>query len=177
MSTATEAATSAFTVSQFPCRSDNYGYLLHDQSTGQTAAIDTPCGRSYNEELERRGWKLTHILNTHHHHDHTGANLELKTEGVTIIGPRKEKHKIPGIDLPVGEGDKLKFGNHEIIVMDGGGHTKGHVIFYFPGESSVFVGDCLFSLGCGKMFEGNPAQFWRSLETLRDLPDDTMVYW
>lgn len=173
----TNTCSSSFTVSQFPCRSDNYGYLLHDPVTGQTAAIDTPCGRSYKDELEKRGWTLTHILNTHHHHDHTGANIELKTDGVTIIGPKNEQHKIPGIDIPVGEGDKVKFGSQEIMVMDGGGHTKGHIVYYIPDESTLFSGDCLFSLGCGRMFEGNPNQFWKSLESIRDLPDDTLVYW
>jgi hydroxyacylglutathione hydrolase len=176
MSTVSEASVSTFTVAQFNCLGDNYGYLLHDPSTGETAAVDTPCGKTYKEELERRGWKLTHILNTHHHHDHTGGNLELKEKGVTIVGPVNEKQKIPGIDKPVGDGDAFEFGNSNVVVMDAGGHTKGHVAYYFPDQSKVFVGDCLFSLGCGKMFEGNPIQFWSSLEGLRALPDDTLVY-
>jgi hydroxyacylglutathione hydrolase len=177
MSTATEACASTFTVAQFLCRSDNYGYLLHDPSTGATAAIDTPSARTYKEELESRGWTLTHILNTHHHGDHTDGNIELKQDGVTIIGPINEKQKIPGIDTPVGDGDTVQFGKFKAIVMDAGGHTKGHVAYYFPEQSSVFVGDSLFSLGCGRMFEGTPTQFWASLERLRALPDDTIVYW
>ncbi len=166
-----------FSVAQFPCLSDNYGYLLHDPVSGQTAAVDTPCGDTYGKELDRRGWKLTHILNTHHHHDHTGGNLELKRPGVIVIGPKDEKEKIPGIDQAVGGGDTIEFGGAKIMVMDAGGHTKGHVAYYFPHQSKVFVGDCLFSLGCGKMFEGTPEQFWSSLYSLRQLPDDTLIYW
>lgn len=162
---------------QLPCLSDNYGYLLHDPVTGQTAAVDTPDAKPYQDEMDRRGWKLTHILNTHHHWDHTGGNTELKGAGVTIIGPKNEKEKIPGIDQPVGEGDEFEFGSSKVVVMDAGGHTKGHVSYYFPEHSKVFVGDCLFSLGCGKMFEGTPEQFWGSLEKLRQLPDDTLVHW
>jgi len=163
-------------LAQFPCLSDNYGYLLHDPISGQTAAVDTPCGDTYQEELDRRGWKLTHILNTHHHHDHTGGNVQLKGSGVTVVGPRNEKEKIPGIDKPVGGGDVIEFAGSKVIVMDAGGHTRGHVAYYFPDQSKIFVGDCLFSLGCGRMFEGTPEQFWSSLERLRQLPDSTMVY-
>jgi len=164
-------------VAQFVCLSDNYGYLLHDPVSGHTAAIDTPCGTTYQQELERRGWKLTHILNTHHHKDHTGGNVELKGSDVTVIGPQNEKEKIPVIDHAVGGGDEFEFAGTKVMVMDAGGHTKGHIAYYFPDQSKVFVGDCLFSLGCGKMFEGTPEQFWSSLEKLRTLPDDTVVYW
>jgi hydroxyacylglutathione hydrolase len=171
------STTPSFTVAQFPSRSDNYGYLLHDPETGATAAIDTPDARDYKNELSERGWKLTHIFNTHHHHDHTGGNIELKDEGVIVVGPKNEKHKIPGIDLPVGHGDEIRFGNFHGKVIDVGGHTKGHVAYWFPDQSKAFVGDALFSLGCGKMFEGTPQQFWASLQRLRDLPDDTLIYW
>mmetsp|Transcript_15860 Transcript_15860/g.45554 ORF Transcript_15860/g.45554 Transcript_15860/m.45554 type:complete len:318 (-) Transcript_15860:234-1187(-) len=166
-----------FKVHQFPCLSDNYGYLIHDESTGATAAIDTPDADAYKRELDRKGWKLTHVLNTHHHWDHTGGNLELKSAGdVTVVGPAVEKEKIPGIDSALGEGDTLTFGGTNARVMDVGGHTNGHVAFYFPDEGAVFVGDSLFSLGCGRMFEGTPSQYWKSLQNLRSLPDDTTVY-
>ena len=151
--------------------------MLHDDESGQTAAVDTPCAKTYRKELDSRGWKLTHIFNTHHHWDHTGGNLELKGDGVKVIGPKNEKEKIPGLDQPVAEGDEFEFAGSKVIVMDAGGHTKGHVAFYFPDHSKVFVGDCLFSLGCGKMFEGTPEQFWSALQKLRALPDDTLVYW
>jgi len=172
----TETCPSVFTIAQFPCLSTNYGFLLHDPTTGETAAIDTPEAGPYKEELKTRGWNLTHIFNTHHHHDHTGGNLELKKDGVVIYGPVKEKHKIPGIDVVVDEGDTVSFGNFKASVIDVGGHTKGHIAYYFEEQSIIFVGDSLFSLGCGRMFEGTPAQFWKSLEKLRNLPDDTIIY-
>lgn len=169
---------------QFPCLDDNYGYLLHDAETGQTAAVDTPCAATIEKELVKRGWRLTHVLNTHHHHDHTGGNLDLKTrEGqadgeVTIVGPADEREKIPGIDVAVGEGDTVPFGSTSgARVMDVGGHTLGHIAYYFPEAQKVFCGDALFALGCGRMFEGTPRQFWKSLKNLRDLPDETDVYW
>lgn len=152
------------------------------------------------------------------HYDHTGGNLDLKTDGVTsklnnntkfcitvfvckmilhgpnlqswsnlcfhlnkpprvVVGPTKEKNKVPGIDVTVGEGDKVKFGTTEAIVMDVGGHTNGHIAYYFPEAQKVFCGDALFALGCGRMFEGTPTQFWKSLRSLRELPDETTVYW
>lgn len=112
------------------------------------------------------------------HYDHTGGNEELKAagDGVTIVGPAKEKSKIPGIDAAVGAGDTVKFGQTTGTVMDVGGHTLGHIAYYFPEDKTVFVGDSLFALGCGKMFEGTASQFWTSLKGLRDLPDDTIVY-
>lgn len=100
----------------------------------------------------------------------------MKTDGVTIVGPTKEKDKVPGIDVTVGEGDTVKFGDGEATVMDVGGHTNGHVAYYFPDAQNVFAGDALFALGCGRMFEGTPKQFWKSLRSLRDLPDETTVY-
>jgi len=174
------ASTSSLSVVQLPCLSDNYGYLLRDEVTGATAAIDTPDAKPYLDELRKRNWKLTHVLNTHHHYDHTGGNMELKNHGgdnVKIVGPANEKSKIPGIDEAVGGGDVVEFGSTKAQVIDVGGHTKGHIAYYFPNEKLVFVGDSLFALGCGKMFEGTPTQFWDSLRRLRDLPDDTLVYW
>jgi len=168
-------SSAAFEVAQIPCLGDNYGYLIHDPKTGQTAAVDTPCAASYKKELAKRGWRLTHILNTHHHYDHVGGNTELKTEGVTVYGPAADGD-IPGMDVPLKEGDTVSFGGTDATVMDVGGPTRGHIAFYIPREKTAFVGDSLFALGCGKMFEGTPAQFWASLLRLRELPDDTLVY-
>ncbi|KAL7543678.1 hypothetical protein ACHAXR_012993 [Thalassiosira sp. AJA248-18] len=162
-------------VAQFPCLSDNYGYLIHDPRTGQTAAVDTPCATTYKNELAKRGWTLTHILNTHHHGDHVGGNRELKTEGVKIYGPAADGD-IPGMDVPLKDSDTLSFGGANAEVMDVGGHTVGHIAYCFPEEKTAFVGDSLFALGCGKMFEGTPTQFWASLQRLRNLPDDTTIY-
>lgn len=168
--------TSKTEVAQFPCLSDNYGYLIHCEETNETAAIDTPDAKVYKKVLDSKGWKLSHIINTHHHFDHTGGNLELKRDGVKIYGPLKEKEKIPGIDITLTEGDTVPFGGKEIHVLDVGGHTDGHIALYFKDDGMVFVGDALFALGCGKMFEGTPMQFWTSLLKLRALPEDTLVY-
>lgn len=119
----------------------------------------------------------THIFNTHHHGDHTGGNLKLKTEGVKVYGPREEANKIPGIDVQVEGGDEFIFGSSTCKVLNVGGHTLGHIAYHFPTSNVVFVGDSLFSLGCGRMFEGTPEQFWASLKRLRELPDETYVYW
>lgn len=167
----------SLTVAQFPCLGDNYGYLIHDETTGQTAAIDTPCATTYQNELKKRGWKLTHIFNTHHHDDHVGGNKDLKQgSDVKVYGPTKEQDRIPGIDAAVGGGDSFEFGSVKTNVLDVGGHTLGHIAFYFPDENKVFCGDALFALGCGKMFEGTPDQFWTSLKGLRELPDETTMY-
>eukprot|EP00591_Stephanopyxis_turris_P009533 CAMPEP_0195521840 /NCGR_PEP_ID=MMETSP0794_2-20130614/19452_1 /TAXON_ID=515487 /ORGANISM="Stephanopyxis turris, Strain CCMP 815" /LENGTH=269 /DNA_ID=CAMNT_0040651467 /DNA_START=368 /DNA_END=1177 /DNA_ORIENTATION=+ len=178
MSASNNQPTPSITVAQFPCLGDNYGYLIHDEATGETAAIDTPCGATYQRELDKRGWKLTHIFNTHHHGDHTDGNLPLKEAGenVQIYGPIDEKDKIPGIDVAVGAGDVVSFGRGEATIMDAGGHTHGHIAYYFPKDDKAFVGDALFALGCGRMFEGTPKQFWGALEGLRALPDETTVY-
>ena len=162
---------------QFPALKDNYGYLVHDSATGATAAIDTPEVAAILNALDATGWKLTHILNTHHHFDHAGGNAELKAKtGCTIIGPRGEKDLIPGIDRAVGEGDIVEVGNARARVIDVPGHTRGHVAYHFADDHVVFVGDTLFALGCGRLFEGTPAQMWTSLGKLMALPDDTIVY-
>lgn len=152
-STACAASTvGSLTIVQVPCLNDNYGYLIHDAATKSTAVVDTPEAPPYQREMAQRGWTLTHILNTHHHWDHTGANKEMKTGSVQVIGPINEKDKIPGIDSAVGAGDVVTFGSTQAQVMDVGGHTKGHIAFYFPEEKAVFVGDSLFALGCGRMY-------------------------
>lgn len=164
-------------VHQFPCLSDNYGYLLHDPETGSTAAIDTPEVAPILKALEEKGWTLTHILNTHHHFDHAGGNLELKEKtGCTIIGPKGEAQRIPGIDTALGDGDTCPFGSREAKVLEVGGHTLGHIAYYFPQDGIAFVGDALFALGCGRIFEGTAEQMWTSLQKLMGLPDETVVY-
>lgn len=164
-------------VEQFRCLDDNYGYLLHCTVTGATAAIDTPEVGPILQACERKGWKLTHILNTHWHDDHAGGNDELKrTTGCTVIGPEKEVTKIPSIDQPVGGGAKVTLGELELDVLDVGGHTLGHIAFHIPSAGVAFVGDSLFALGCGRLFEGTPAQAWASLQRLAALPRSTTVY-
>ncbi len=167
----------SFQIDQFPCLSDNYGFLIHDATNGVTATVDTPDANMINDRLAANGWQLTHILNTHHHPDHTGGNLALKDQwACTIIGPAAERDRIPGIDRAVASGDRVALGAHEAEVVDTPGHTSGHVVYRFIEEGVAFVGDTLFALGCGRLFEGTAAQMWHSLSTLRDWPEDTQIY-
>ena len=164
-------------IAQFPCLDDNYGFLLHDPATGLTAAVDTPDPAVIAAELERRGWQLSHILNTHHHGDHAGGNLALKERyGCTIVGPRADAARIPGIDVGVGEGDIVQFGDHRIEVLETPGHTRGHIVYYVPDAQAAFVGDTLFAMGCGRLFEGSPEQMTTSLAKLLRWPDATRLY-
>jgi hydroxyacylglutathione hydrolase len=167
----------ALTVHQFPCLGDNYGYLIHDEENDLTAAIDTPEASKIEAALEAKGWKLTHILNTHHHYDHSGGNEELKKKwGCIVVGSKTDADRIPGIDEQVGDGDIYKFGSHTAKVLDVSGHTQGHIAYYFESDQILFSGDALFALGCGRLFEGSAEQMWNSLQKLIALPDDTTVY-
>jgi hydroxyacylglutathione hydrolase len=164
-------------IHQFPCLSDNYGVLIHDAEHGVTASIDTPETAAIERALAAKGWTLTHILNTHHHHDHTGGNLDLKAAtGCTIAGPRGEAARIPGIDVSLGEGDVYDFGGHEALIMETPGHTLGHIAYHFAADNVAFVGDTLFALGCGRVFEGSFGQMWSSMRKLMALPPETTVY-
>ncbi len=164
-------------ISLFPCLSDNYGFLLHEPVSGQTAAIDTPDANEIARQCEKRGWQLTHIFNTHHHYDHTGGNLTLKDKyGVQIVGPAAEAEKIPGLDTALKDEDVFTFGATNIEFRSTPGHTLGHGVYYVPDEKSVFVGDTLFIMGCGRLFEGSPKQMYDSLKKLAALPEQTQVY-
>lgn len=168
---------SALEVHMFPCLSDNYGYLLHDADADQTACVDTPEVGPIVRALDERGWQLTHIFNTHHHWDHAGGNLEIKSQtGCTIVGPRADAQRIPGIDIEVGEDDHFFFGEHRMEVHDTPGHTRGHIVYHIPGQKLAFTGDTLFAMGCGRLFEGSPEQMWSSLQKIMSLPDDTRIY-
>jgi hydroxyacylglutathione hydrolase len=164
-------------IHMFPCLADNYGYLLHDAESGETAAVDTPDAAEIEAQLEAKGWRLTHVLNTHHHSDHAGGNLELKRRtGCTIVGPRADAGRIPGIDVAVGEGDEIMLGAHRAAVFDTPGHTRGHIVYHFAAARAGFVGDTLFALGCGRLFEGTPGQMWISLQKILRWPDETRIY-
>ena len=164
-------------IHQFPCLSDNFGVLIRDAEQGVVASIDAPDANAVAAALAAKGWRLTHILTTHHHHDHTGGNLALKAEtACTIIGPRGEAAKTPGIDKQVGEGDTFAFGAHQVRVLDTPGHTAGHITYWIPSANAVFVGDTLFAIGCGRVIEGTPQMMWESLKKLMALPKDTAVY-
>ena len=163
-------------IHQFPCLSDNYGFLLHDSESGETAAIDTADGAEYLRQAEAKGWTITHIWNTHWHPDHAGGNEAIvKATGAKVIAPA-EVERISPIDRVVGQGDTVKLGAHEANVIDVGGHTKGHIAYHLPDSGIAFVGDSIFALGCGRMFEGTPEQFWASLERIKALPPETVLY-
>ncbi len=164
-------------VYQFPCLQDNYGFLIHDSATGATAAIDTPEVAPINRALADKGWQLTHILNTHHHYDHAGGNDALKAQWqCQVVGAAIDAERIPGIDLEVKDGESLAFGSAQAEVLEVPGHTSGHIAYYFAEAQIAFVGDTLFALGCGRLFEGTPQQMNDSLNKLMALPDDTVVY-
>ena len=161
----------------FLCLQDNYGVLVHDPSTGATAAIDAPEAGPVEAALQGNGWKLTDILVTHHHGDHTGGIAALKKQyGCRVVAPRGEAEKIPEVDETVKEGDTVKVGNLAAHVLETPGHTLGHIAYWFHGDKMAFVGDTLFSIGCGRVIEGNPEMMWRSLAKLRDLPGDTRIF-
>jgi len=164
-------------VHQFPARSDNYGVLVHDPDTGATASIDAPDADAVLAALEKAGWTLTHILITHHHGDHTAGNKRLKAAtGCIIVGPKVEAGSIPVIDVEVSEGDSVAVGNSNALVIETPGHTRGHISYLFPEDGIVFVGDTLFSVGCGKLLEGDAKMMWRSLQKLMALPPETQLY-
>lgn len=163
-------------VHQFPCLTDNYGFLLHDPDSGETAAIDTPDGAEYLKQAEARGWRITQIWNTHWHPDHAGGNKAIaEATGATVVAPR-EVEKLTPIDRVVGNGDSVALGKWNARVIDVSGHTNGHVAYYLAEADMAFVGDSVFALGCGRMFEGEPEQFWNSLDRIRQLPDNTVLY-
>ena len=163
-------------VHQFACLNDNYGFLARDRDTGQVATIDTPDAEAILRELERLGWTLDLVMNTHWHPDHAGGNARLQeVTGCTIVGPQ-EVTRIAPLDRPVGEGDVVELGHTRFEVMDTGGHTLGHITYYDAADGVAFVGDTLFALGCGRVFEGTAQQMWTSLSRLAALPDETLVY-
>lgn len=164
-------------IEQIPCLSDNYGYLVHDPQGRQTAAIDTPETAPILDALTRRGWRLDYIWNTHHHYDHAGNNEAIKAAtGAVVIAPSREADKIPAISRTVNDGDIVTLGTTQAQVLDVGGHTSGHIAYYFADEDIVFVGDTLFALGCGRVFEGTMEQMWTSLNRLAALPRKTRSY-
>ncbi|MGH6891939.1 MAG: hydroxyacylglutathione hydrolase [Dongiaceae bacterium] len=169
--------TAELDIAVIPLLKDNYGYLVHDAGTGATAALDPSEAQPMLDAAKERGWRITHILNTHHHNDHCGGNLGIKQASeATIVGPAYDRDRIPGIDQAVDEDSGFDFAGHHADVLFIPGHTRGHIAFYFSGSNAVFCGDTLFSIGCGRTFEGTAQQMWASLRKLRDLPDETWIY-
>lgn len=165
------------TIRQFPCLNDNYGYLIHNARTDTTACIDTPEEAPIIQALNENFWTLDYIFNTHHHYDHVGCNLALKDRyGAQIIGPEIDRARIPGIDKGVRDGETFLLGDMPVRVMETPGHTLGHIIYYIPDAEAAFVGDTIFTLGCGRLFEGTPQQMFDSFNKIKTLPEETRLY-
>lgn len=157
-----------------PCLSDNYAFLLHNPSTGDTLLVDAPEAEPIQDALDATGWTLTDILLTHHHYDHVDGLPFLRGDA-RVIGCAADSHRLPPLDLAVAEGDTITICGEDATVMDVSGHTLGHIAVHFPSTGVVFTADSLMALGCGRLFEGTPEQMWDSLQKLRALPDETRV--
>ena len=167
----------ALLIDIFMCRTDNYGFLVHDIESRRTASIDAPDAKAIKVAAEARGWRLTDIFVTHHHTDHVEGVPALKREfGVKVTGPRGEAEKILGLDVLVSASSTVSLGETDFLIYETPGHTLGHIVYYDPAGGHLFSGDALFSLGCGRMFEGKPGPMWDGLAEIRELPDDTLVY-
>ena len=162
---------------RIPVLSDNYVWLVHEPVSGETMVVDPAVAAPVLAEADARGWKITQIWNTHWHPDHTGGNAEIKAAtGCIITGPAAEAARIPTLDVLVAEGDVVKLGAVEAQVLDVPAHTAGHIAFYFAEEHAAFVGDTLFAMGCGRLFEGTADQMFANMRKLEALGDDTAVY-
>jgi len=160
-----------------PAFADNYLWLVHDADSGETAVVDPGDPVPVLAEAERRGWTITKILNTHWHPDHTGGNLAIKeATGAEIWGPAGENGRVPGLDHALKDGDEVSIGRHRASVWEVPGHTIGHIAYIFRDDEVAFVGDTLFAMGCGRLFEGSPKQMFNSLSRLASLPDGTELY-
>ncbi|MGP1352797.1 MAG: hydroxyacylglutathione hydrolase [Parasphingopyxis sp.] len=162
---------------RIPVLSDNYVWLVHEPDSAETMVVDPAVAKPVLAEADKRGWRITQIWNTHWHPDHTGGNADIKAAtGCMITGPEAEKAKIPTLDRLVKEGDTVKLGDVEADVIDVPAHTAGHIAYHLPTEKAAFVGDTLFAMGCGRLFEGTPEQMYTNMRKLEALPDDTRVY-
>ncbi len=160
-----------------PCRTDNYAFLAHDTISGETALVDVPEAEPILAALAERGWRLSHVLLTHHHYDHVDGLAEvLAVHPAKVIGASADAHRLAPLDLAVAEGDIFQVGGEDVQVMDVSGHTVGHLAFYFTDTHAAFTGDSLMALGCGRVFEGTFPQMWDSLSKFAALPDDTIVF-
>lgn len=164
------------TLVTLPCLTDNYAYLLHDDQTGTTAAIDVPEAGPILHELKMRGWQLSEIWLTHHHWDHVEGVADLvAATGAAVSGAAADAHRLPPLTRALTPGEAFRFAAHEVEVLDVPGHTVGHIAFHVPAAKAAFTGDSLMVMGCGRLFEGTPDQMWASLSTLAKLPEDTNI--
>ena len=161
----------------FICRTDNFGLLVHSPGDDLTMAVDSPDGDEILRRLQKNDWHLSHVFNTHHHQDHICGNLVLKAaSSCRIIGPKSDSGRIEGIDIGLEDGEKWMFGSHQARLIMTPGHTSGSCCLWFEQERLLFTGDTLFSMGCGRLFEGSAGQMFASLQKIAALPDDTMIY-
>lgn len=166
----------ALELTAIPCLADNYAYLLHDPETGRTGVVDVPDAAPIHDVLDAKGYSLSDIFITHHHDDHiAGVARLVEDTGAAVWGGKADAHRLPPLDHALAEGDTVTLGNARGVVMDVSGHTIGHIAFHFPDSKLAFTADSLMALGCGRLFEGTPAQMWDSLSKLMALPDDTLI--
>ena len=164
-------------ITPIPCLTDNYAYIIYDNNSKTTGVVDPSESQPIVSFLKRKNIKLNYILNTHHHFDHIGGNIELKkTYNAQVVGFDGDKHRIPGIDVTVKNNEQWNFGNSSVKILHIPGHTLGHICFFFEKEKIAFTGDTLFSLGCGRIFEGTYLQMYKSLNFFKSLPLDTKVF-
>ena len=162
---------------QLPVLNDNYIYLIQDNGSGETAVIDPAEAAPVLSALKQKKWRLDYVYNTHHHGDHVGGNIELKSRtGCRIVGAKRDRNRIPGIDIEVEEGDRITLGSSKARILDVPGHTLGHIAYWFADSEALFCGDTLFALGCGRLFEGSAVQMWDSLSKFKALPPQTRVF-
>jgi hydroxyacylglutathione hydrolase len=164
-------------IHQIPVLKDNYVYLIHEPEMKATAVVDPAEAGPVLAALAEKGWTLTHVLNTHHHWDHVGANLSLKQKtACQVFGAERDRDNIPGLDVGLREGDGVDLGRARAQVLEVPGHTRGHIAFWFRGDRALFCGDTLFAMGCGRLLGGTAEQMWNSLDRIRALPGDTRIY-
>ncbi len=165
------------TVIQIKVLEDNYIYLIHDEVSGETAVVDPAMSKPVLDVLDEKGWRLTYVLNTHHHWDHVEGNLEIKQRtACKVVAAQSDRERVPGIDLGVNDGDAIFLGEHKLQVIATPGHTSGHVVYYSADNLALFCGDTLFVMGCGRLFDGTAEQMYQSLQTIKALPPETRVY-
>lgn len=168
---------SALQIVRIPALSDNYVWLVHDPDSGKTMVVDPAEAAPVLDEADRRGWRIGAIWNTHWHPDHTGGNAAIKeAHGATVIAPAAEAARIPTADRLVVEGDRVTLGAHEAVVMEVPAHTAGHIAYHFEDDAAAFVGDTLFAMGCGRLFEGTAGQMFANMQRFAALSDDTVIY-
>lgn len=167
----------ALQIVRIPALSDNYVWLVHDPDSGKTMVVDPAEAAPVLDEADRRGWRIGAIWNTHWHPDHTGGNAAIKeAHGAAVIAPAAEAVRIPTADRLVVEGDRVMLGAHEALVMEVPAHTAGHIAYHFEDDAAAFVGDTLFAMGCGRLFEGTAGQMFANMQRFAALPDDTVIY-